>query len=487
MEDQNGKNIFRYGVGFSLSPNRSQPDPINYLTPKILAFNEFIKENPDFFNGLFLWHYPNRPKRHRSADFPVTAIPTSWIVWDNFIFIGQYFNKGIREVNDQDIDTILALFERLMPVYEFVESTFLAHRIKTNGERISRICWNDNGWIKPSGRSGKSDDSKSHEGEYGYGHEEWLCDVSRVLDGYHYSFLETIRGIEDSAAGKKYNIDLFTINGLTGKRNMVGRINNAEVIRSETAIEIKNEYQRRGWLDGMRKQIIDAGGSATGFSDWPGLNFFNIRFKLEDLQMFDEYLLIEDPRFEKQNRYELLYKKEEIQLAVPVSKSMIFKPDLSKEEDNGTSVETSVYNRQPRAIENKYLHKKMRDGLKNHLMDLHGHCVAKESPTGQGTLVDVAREWNGHLIFYEIKAYPTVRACLREAIGQLLEYSFWPDSERAKLLVVVGPMPLTDESRSYLLRLRNSFEIPLYYRQFDIESMTLTGGDMPDELALLPL
>ena len=51
--------------------------------------------------------------------------------------------------------------------------------------RLSRLCWNDNGWVSPSGRGGKSPDKNSFEREHGFGFEEWLFDFDKVLDdGY---------------------------------------------------------------------------------------------------------------------------------------------------------------------------------------------------------------------------------------------------------------------------------------------------------------
>ncbi|PZR02193.1 MAG: hypothetical protein DI539_27855, partial [Flavobacterium psychrophilum] len=226
VEYLNDTEIFRYGVGFSLSPNQSQPDPINYITPKIYAFNKFVKSNVEAFSGLHLWHYDPEGIWSRTPDFPMSEIPEDWIKWENFIFVGHYFIKSIEDLTDSDLEIMIKLFDRLMPVYEYVEREYHKFKLPFDGERISRICWNDNGWIKPSGWKGKSTHPDSHEGIYGYGHEEWLCDISKVLDGFHYGFLESIRGSEDKAAGKKYNIELFSINGESGNRYAVGRISN---------------------------------------------------------------------------------------------------------------------------------------------------------------------------------------------------------------------------------------------------------------------
>jgi hypothetical protein len=69
---------------------------------------------------------------------------------------------------------------------------------------------------------------------------------------------------------------------------------------------------------------------------------------------------------------------------------------------------------------------------------------------------------------YEAKAASTARHCIRQALGQLLEYSFWPGHQEASKLIVVGEAPLNGEASRYLDRLRKEFLLPLEYRQFDL-------------------
>jgi hypothetical protein len=52
------------------------------------------------------------------------------------------------------------------------------------------------------------------------------------------------------------------------------------------------------------------------------------------------------------------------------------------------------------------------------------------APTG-GRIDLVVRTGEGYE-FYEIKTYGSARACIREAIGQLLEYAMWPGAEPAR-------------------------------------------------------
>jgi hypothetical protein len=69
---------------------------------------------------------------------------------------------------------------------------------------------------------------------------------------------------------------------------------------------------------------------------------------------------------------------------------------------------------------------------------------------------------------YEAKAASTARHCIRQALGQLLEYSFWPGHQEATRLIVVGEAPLNREASQYLSRLRKEFLLPVEYQQFDL-------------------
>jgi hypothetical protein len=77
------------------------------------------------------------------------------------------------------------------------------------------------------------------------------------------------------------------------------------------------------------------------------------------------------------------------------------------------------------------------------------------------------------MTFYELKVAPSVQACVRLAIGQLLEYAHWPSATRADELVVVGEGSPDDDTRAYLHLLRDRFKLPVWYRQLAITPPTL--------------
>jgi hypothetical protein len=91
--------------------------------------------------------------------------------------------------------------------------------------------------------------------------------------------------------------------------------------------------------------------------------------------------------------------------------------------------------------------------------------VGTEIGDGSGGRIDAVVKTDSGYIFFEIKVGQSLQACIREAIGQLLEYSFWPGSQQAASLVVVGEPPLDNESRVYLKKLRERFSVPIMYRR----------------------
>jgi hypothetical protein len=109
-------------------------------------------------------------------------------------------------------------------------------------------------------------------------------------------------------------------------------------------------------------------------------------------------------------------------------------------------------------------HNAMQLALYKLLCDKHGKKnVGTELATGNGTRVDVVLKQVDKYWFYEIKTYHSPRACIRDAIGQLLEYSHWPNGLSAGRLVVVGENKLDADGKQYLADLRSLYSLPIDY------------------------
>jgi hypothetical protein len=114
-------------------------------------------------------------------------------------------------------------------------------------------------------------------------------------------------------------------------------------------------------------------------------------------------------------------------------------------------------------------HNLLQEALYQRLVSKHGKDnVRTEQPSGVETLIDIVVKSKDEYWFYEIKTALTARACLREAIGQLLEYGFWPGSQEPARFIVVGESPIDKDGQEYLRRLRKRFSLPIEYEAIAI-------------------
>jgi hypothetical protein len=114
-------------------------------------------------------------------------------------------------------------------------------------------------------------------------------------------------------------------------------------------------------------------------------------------------------------------------------------------------------------------HNELQDALYRRLASQYGEGnVGTENASGIGTRIDVVVRRENEYWFYEIKTAQSPRACLREAVGQLLEYAFWPGGQGATRLIVAGETAIDNDGLEYLRRLREHFSLPIEYEQISI-------------------
>lgn len=472
-DELNGELVFRYGLAFSLMEDKTLHNSKAEFKAKIEGFNKFFFSKTEYFDGFKMWYYSNN---HFVEYFnEVRFINDEIFQADNFIFIGKYLKKQADEISINDIETILNTFDYLLPLYESVQ-----FEKKLKEKRIARLCWNDNGWIMPSGKYGKSKHIGSHEAKYGYGHEEWLFDTGKLIGGYHYGFLEPVRQQQDAFTGNTYDVGLFTIDERTKKRYWIGGITNAEVLNENDANKIKREYIKRKWLTEMEMQIKASGANPKGFSDWKGVDLFNIRFLPADLKLNDRYQEIpKDNPIIEQSRYTFAYLRDEFKFSIsegPDNFTFGHRDSVVEKSENGRP-EIKTYIREPKAVEIVYLHKEISRRLTEELEKKYGKGnVSPENLAGYGAnRIDIVVKDIDDFIFFEIKTYPTLKSSIREAIGQLMEYSLWPDQLKAKrLIVITQPHPDFEKAKTYFKHIRDTYNLPLYYQSYDIEKNILS-------------
>lgn len=89
--------------------------------------------------------------------------------------------------------------------------------------------------------------------------------------------------------------------------------------------------------------------------------------------------------------------------------------------------------------------------------------------------IDIVHEKPNKFIYYEIKTYRKLNYCVREGLGQLLEYAFWNTAELSKPieLILVSKHKPTQVLKEYIRKLQNEFGLPIHYQQFDLDENKL--------------
>ncbi|SFS44082.1 hypothetical protein SAMN04487906_0492 [Zhouia amylolytica] len=334
--------------------------------------------------------------------------------------------------------------------------------------KVARICWNDLGWEKPSGKKGKSTNSDTFESK-GYGHEEWLFDLDRVIDGYHYGFVQAFN--KGQHYGKKFDLHLYTLKYVNASAQYfwAGRIKETAVLTKEEQESILKIYKGNGWYSEMMQELNDAGVKERDLEMVSEAELFNVKFKIDsdNFIKFDELKEITNPSEEiglGYTRYGIKGLNKTTQTIINTSKNYKFRPG-----HNPTKTGTSKTKFVKRTINRTLNHKKIQESMFNQLVLVHGKDnVGTEVPTGFGTNIDVVvlqpdkSEW-----FYEVKTYNQPIICIREALGQVLEYAMFSKNNRADKLIVVGINKPNKLEHEYLDHLREVTKLKLFYQVFD--------------------
>lgn len=328
----------------------------------------------------------------------------------------------------------------------------------------SRICWNSKRWIFPSGEATQLE-KNSYVTEAGFGQEEWLFCFPWLIDGYHYAFLQPVSFSFKNVTGKTVQILLFTI-GPDRLRFYAAEINNCQILTAEQSEEALNFYSGKGWLNEMKEQVISVGGDVTKL-DAEAISIFNVRFRPSDVDFYDPPRVArESDKINSLNRYRLY----------PAEENVV----ITQWRRRGGStivptLHTITRSGQP-AVTYDPIEKLMQAQLFVLLKARFGdHNVIMEAD-----FVDITIKLGTKRIFVELKTDPDARMAIRKALGQILEYAYYPDARCEETeLVIVAPGPITKSVSGYLETLRSRFGIPVKYCRFSL------GSGLPEEFAKL--
>ena len=253
--------------------------------------------------------------------------------------------------------------------------------------------------------------------------------------------------------GKVYDIHLFTITP-GNQKVYIGCLHNAEGVTPEESEQIFRIYKKRGWLQEMKDDVIYAGGIVRGFNP-PTL--FNVKFKFSEAE-----INLSNPPIIKSDsiwhRYNLMDKRRDFEFEVD-------------EEGKYQTLNTSEFWRINKAGEVLVdpLHKKMQEAVKALLEKDYVHLYLESGFVDmKGQPIKGDDTWH----YFEFKTYSAKR-CIREALGQILEYAHYPSKQRAQKLFIIGPEKADEQDVAYMKFLRDTYHLPIWYRWYSFEQNVL--------------
>jgi DNA replication protein DnaC len=112
---------------------------------------------------------------------------------------------------------------------------------------------------------------------------------------------------------------------------------------------------------------------------------------------------------------------------------------------------------------------RLQNKLYESLRQQYGHNNVKY----ENNFVDISVIERGITTFYEIKIENNVKKCLRNSIGQLLEYAHYPNVSKADKFIIVGDAPPIKDDANYLKTIRHKYKLPISYGLFNWDSGNL--------------
>ncbi len=330
--------------------------------------------------------------------------------------------------------------------------------------KFSRICWNTEGWKFPSGSKGKSISTASYESETGYGHEEWLFDKSRVINGFHYAFLQPLLLKLNKHYDNMYNVSLFTINNLN-KCYYVGKINKMKSISREESVNIYNIYKTNGWLSEMKNDVERVGANWEKFLLTKPEILFNIKFKFKDLEQPDELIEIDNSDINiTTHRYKLLPEKTMISFGV----------EHENDEESSEGNKKNIKKRK-RVYDSDCEYDPYHDQMQNAIHELLKTDKYDYNKVFiERSRVDIkAITKDGIWHYFELKT-DNPKLSIRKAIGQIMEYAYYPNAEKAEKLIIISDKDPNNATIDYLKHIRAKFDLPITYRSFNLEKNELS-------------
>lgn len=110
-------------------------------------------------------------------------------------------------------------------------------------------------------------------------------------------------------------------------------------------------------------------------------------------------------------------------------------------------------------------HNKIQEALEKLLIEEYG----QDNVILEENYVDIKLLQPNYISFYEVKSAPYASQCIKDALGQILLYSFNDNDKRVKKHIVVGQYAPTENDKEYIEFLKDNLKLEFDYLNVEIK------------------
>lgn len=316
---------------------------------------------------------------------------------------------------------------------------------------MQRVCWNTRGWQLPSG----STNEKGFPGKNGFGHEEWNFQLSDTWNGFifPYTYLIPQQRILDKHKGL-FNIGFFTRHQERNEWLFLGVHHNAELIQDGEYPKIIKTLKKGGVFERRADELLSATNrfktrkaALKEVTDAFEIPYIRIKSPVSDVELFSQPILIDKPSnhrfksFTYVDKFPIANKRER---SIRQLRSALAEDGYYRESSSKLRIIIPKHNK----LSNDFTAWLKSKGVSAKQEENH---------------IDILFKIGGIEYIAELKVVYGVGTtkAIREALGQLLEYNYYPGRNAKKQwMIVLDQSPLKTD-KDYIKKLGKEMGIPL--------------------------
>jgi len=316
---------------------------------------------------------------------------------------------------------------------------------------MQRVCWNTRGWQIPSGSSNE----RGFPGKNKFGHEEWNFQLSDIWNGFilPYTYLVPQQKILDKHDGI-FSVGFFTRHQERNEWLFLGIHHNVELILEEEYPKIIDAFIKNGIFARRADELLSVSSrfktkkaALKEVTDSFKKQYIRIKSPISDVELFPQPIPIEKPSNHRFKSFTYVDEFPAIQNTGHKTKqrrSALAEDGYYRESSSKLKIIIPKHNK----LSNDFCKWLTKNGV---------------SARQEENYIDILFEIKNIKYIAELKVVYGVGTtkAIREALGQLLEYNYYPGRGINKEWMIILDQTPVKTDCNYIDKLINEINLPL--------------------------